>query len=158
MDYYTFVSEIFAEMPFTESPVIIPTVNPERTFLEKIFLLHEEYQRPPEKMCVERLSRHLYDIEKLSRTPYSQKALSDKDLYNTIVAHREKFARLSGIDYTKHAPEYIQIIPPENLLPLWEDDYEKMKNSMIYGEKISFNELIMRVSKIQKVINQSVMG
>jgi len=66
----TFVSEIFAGMPFTENPISIPTVNPERTFLEKVFLLHEEYQRPPEKMRVERLSRHLYDIEKLSQTPF----------------------------------------------------------------------------------------
>ena len=29
----TFVSEIFTGMPFDESPVIVPTVNPERTFL-----------------------------------------------------------------------------------------------------------------------------
>ena len=149
----TFVSEIFAEMPFTESLIIAPTVNPERTFLEKVFLLHEEYQRPPEKMRVERLSRHLYDIEKLSHTPYFQKALSNKELYNTIIAHREKFSRLGGVDYTKHAPEHIRIVPLENVLSLWEDDYERMKNSMIYGEKISFNELILRIGDIQKIIN-----
>jgi len=149
----TFVSETFTKMPFAESPIIVPTVNPERTFLEKVFLLHEEYQRPPEKMRVERLSRHLYDIEKLSQTPYFQKALSDKDLYNTIIAHRERFSRLGGVDYTKHAPEHIRIVPPKNLLLLWEDDYERMKNSMIYGEKISFNELIIRIEKVQKTIN-----
>ena len=149
----TFVSEIFSEMPFIESQIFIPTVNPERTFLEKLFLLHEEYQRPPEKMRVERLSRHLYDIEKLSRTPYFQKALSNKELYNTIVVHREKFSRLANVDYTKHAPKYIRIVPPENVLLLWEDDYERMKNSMVYGEKISFNELIIRITNIQKIIN-----
>lgn len=152
----TFVSETFAEIPFAESQIIVPTVNPERTFLEKVFLLHEEYQRPPEKIRVERLSRHLYDIEKLSQTPYFQKAMNDKELYHTIIAHREKFSRLGGVDYTKHLPEYIRIIPPENLLPLWEDDYERMKNSMIYGEKISFSELIMRIDKVQKTINKSV--
>jgi hypothetical protein len=147
----TFVSEMFAE-----NPVIIPTVNPERTFLEKVFLLHEEYRRPAEKRRVERLSRHLYDIEKISQTPYFQKAMEDKKLYKTIVEHREKFSRLGGVDYTKHKPEHIRIVPPENLLSLWEDDYERMKNSMIYGEKISFNELIMRIAHIQKTINQSI--
>jgi len=152
-----FVSEIFTEMPFTENPIIVPTVNPERTFLEKMFLLHEEYQRPPEKMRIERLSRHLYDIEKLSQTLYFQKALSDKELYNTIVAHREKFSHLGGVDYTKHAPEHIRIIPPENVLLFWEDDYERMKNSMIYGEKLSFNELIKKITDVQKIINQSTM-
>ena len=121
-------------------------------------MLHEEYQRPIEKMRVERLSRHLYDIEKLSRTPYFHKALSDKNLFNTIVAHREKFSRLGGVDYTKHVQEHIRIVPPENVLSLWEDDYERMKNSMIYGEIISFNELIMRVAYVQKTINQSVVN
>ena len=77
--------------------------------MEKIFLLHEEYQRPPEKVRVE-----------------------------------------------KHVPKDIRIVPPENLLPLWEDDYERMKNSMIYGEKKSFTELIMRIDKVQKIINQSI--
>ncbi|MCL2328540.1 MAG: nucleotidyl transferase AbiEii/AbiGii toxin family protein [Bacteroidetes bacterium] len=149
----TFVADVFPKMPFTENPVIVPTVNPERTLLEKIFLLHEEYQRPPEKMRVERLSRHLYDIERLSQTPHFHNALTDKELYNTIVAHREKFSRLGGVDYTKHAPEHIRIVPPENLLSLWEDDYERMKNSMIYGEKISFKELIMRIGNVQEIIN-----
>jgi hypothetical protein len=150
----TFVSEIFAEMPFTENPLIAPTVNPERTFLEKVFLLHEEYQRPPEKIRVERLSRHLYDIEKLSRTSYFQIALTNKELYNTIVMHRERFSRVGGANYEKHSPEHIRIIPPEHLLSLWEDDYEKMKNSMIYGEKLSFEELIKRIKNVQKTINK----
>ena len=149
----TFVSEIFVEMPFIGSSTIVPTVNPERTFLEKVFLLHEEFQRPPEKMRVERLSRHLYDIEKLSRTPYVKIALIDKKLYGTIVSHRERFSRLSGVDYAKHSPEHIRIVPPVHLLPLWEKDYESMTNSMVYGEKLSFNELIKKIIDIQKTIN-----
>jgi len=150
----TFVSETFAGMPFANSSIIVPTVNPERTLLEKVFLLHEEYQRPPEKMRVERLSRHLYDIEKLSQTLYFQKALENKELYDTIVSHREKFSHLGGVDYTTHTPEHIQIVPPETLLPLWEKDYENMINSMVYGKKISFNELITRIKDVQKIINQ----
>jgi hypothetical protein len=138
---------------FTENPTSIPTVNPERTFLEKVFLLHEEYQRPPEKIRIERLSRHLYDIERLAQTNYFTIALTDTELYNTIVLHREKFSHLSGVDYAKHAPKYIQIVPPANLLPLWEKDYESMINSMVYGEKLSFNELIIRISNVQQAIN-----
>jgi hypothetical protein len=152
----TFISETFTEMPFTESHITIPTVNPERTFLEKVFLLHEEYQRPPEKMRVERLSRHLYDIEKLSQTPYFQKALANKELYNIIVAHREKFAHLGGVDYTKHAPEHIRILPPDDVFSLWAEDYGRMKNSMIYDKnKLSFEELISKIIDIQNIINKT---
>jgi len=151
--FKTMVSEQFSNEPFADRSVTIPTVNPERTFLEKVFLLHEEFQRPTQKMRVERLSRHLYDIERLSQTQYFQKALEDKDLYATIVAHRSKFTRLEGVDYTKHFPSHIQIVPPPDLLSLWKKDYHEMVESMIYGEKLSFNELIMKLTHIQKEIN-----
>jgi len=152
--FRTIVSEIFANKTFADQNITVPTVNPERTFLEKVFLLHEEFQRPASKMRVERLSRHLYDIEVLSRTPFSQKALENMDLYNTIVAHRGKFTRLEGVDYAKHFPPHIQIVPPPDMLPLWEKDYHEMVESMIYGEKLSFNELILKIRVIQSLINK----
>jgi hypothetical protein len=152
--FKTLVAEHYTDKLFADDNIIIPTVNVERTFLEKVFLLHEEYQRPAERRRVERLSRHLYDIEKISQTSYLQKALSDKDLYRTIVAHREVFLHLGGVDYTKHEPQFINIIPPENLLSLWEKDYADMSESMIYGEKLSFSELIYNVKQINDKINK----
>lgn len=151
--FSTIASEIEATHPFSDKPITIPTVNPERTFLEKIFLLHEEFQKPPEKIRVERLSRHLYDIEKLMQTPYAEIALGDFDLYNTIVAHRSKFTPIGGIDYAKHTPENIKFVPPTELLPLWERDYQEMKENMIYGEPLEFDILIKRISELQKRIN-----
>jgi hypothetical protein len=35
------VSGEFSQLPFTEKEITIPVVSPKRTFLEKIFLLHE---------------------------------------------------------------------------------------------------------------------
>ena len=152
--FKTSVAENYSNKPFADNEITIPTVNVERTFWEKVFLLYEEYQRPAEKSRVERLSRHLYDIEKISQTFYFQKALFDKDLYQTIVAHRDKFSHLGGVDYTRHQPQFINIIPPENLLPLWEKDYAEMSESMIYGDKLSFNKLINKVKQINDKINR----
>jgi predicted nucleotidyltransferase component of viral defense system len=112
----TFVSEIYTDNPFTDKPITIPVVNPERTFLEKVFLLHEEFQKPFDKIRVERLSRHLYDIEKLSQTEYVEIALQDTELYDTIVRHRSKFTAISGIDYDRHKPENIKFIPPDTII------------------------------------------
>lgn len=151
--FSTFVSEIYSGNSFTDKPITIPVVNPERTFLEKVFLLHEEFQKNPEKIRVERLSRHLYDIEKLSQTEYAETALQDTDLYNTIVRHRSKFTAISGIDYDKHKPENIKFIPPDSLLSLWEKDYQDMTASMIYGQRLNFDKLINRLTELQKRIN-----
>lgn len=150
----TFVSEIYTDNPFTDKSITIPVVNPERTFLEKIFLLHEEFLKPFGKIRVERLSRHLYDIEKLSQTEYAEIALQDTELYNTIVKHRSKFTAISGIDYANHNPAKIKFIPPDSIIKLWEADYEEMKESMIYGQLLEFDKLINRLTVLQKRINE----
>ncbi len=85
---HSFVDEEYPEAEFVESSVNVPSVTPERTFLEKLFLLHEEFQRPKEKVRVDRLSRHLYDIFQLSKTEFATNAIHDRELYETIVSHR----------------------------------------------------------------------
>lgn len=64
--FASLVDETYPDSEFAQMPIHVPTVNPKRSFLEKIFLLHEEFQRPAEKIRVNRLSRHLYDVYKIS--------------------------------------------------------------------------------------------
>ncbi len=149
----TMVAENYPGQPFSDKPITIPTVNPERTFLEKIFLLFEEFQKPEEKRRVDGLSRHLYDIEKLSRTEFAETALKNADLYNIIVAHRSKFSRISGVDFANHTPDKIYFIPPEHLLSEWEADYRLMQENMIYGDVLPFVELIKKLTELQRRIN-----
>ena len=151
--FATMVADNYPGQPFSDLPITIPTVNPERTFLEKIFLLHEEFQKSPGNRRVDGLSRHLYDIEILSRTEFSEIALKDADLYNTIVSHRSKFSRISGVDFANHSPGKIVFVPPEHMLPDWEADYNEMKENMIYGEAPPFKELIEKLKELQSRIN-----
>jgi hypothetical protein len=99
--------------------------------LEKIFLLHEEFQLPIEKIKVERKSRHLYDVEKLMDTEYAMAALGNTALYHTIVEHRAKLTPLRGIDYANHTPDKINPIPPDAMMGEWEKDYQIMQESML---------------------------
>lgn len=132
------------------------SVLPERTFLEKIFLLHEEYQK--DKPRTTRMSRHLYDLEKIMDSPFAQSALQNTDLYKTVINHRQKFNNIQGIDYQKHYPAYIQIIPPENLRSSWREDCEKLKQSFIYETpKKEFDEIIERLLKLTKRIRKMKM-
>jgi hypothetical protein len=149
----SFVAGNFTESPFIDKLITIPVVNPERTFLEKIFLLHEEFQRSAEKKRVGRLSRHLYDIEKLMDTPFADKALQDKNLYNSTVKHRSIFVKLGDVDYTKHSPKHIKFLPPIELLQQWEADYKQMQENMIYGESLPFPKLIEKLKNLQTRIN-----
>lgn len=152
--FSSLVGEHFSDKSFADKSITIPTVNPERTFLEKIFLLHENFQQTPDKMRVERLSRHLYDIEKIMDTEFGKKALEDKDLYNHIVEHRKTLTPIRGIDYSNHTPAKINPLPPTDKLKAWEKDYREMQESMIYKESLDFDKLVERITVLKKKINQ----
>ena len=140
----SFMSEILKEEEDVE--VMFPTVVPTRTFLEKIFLLHEEFQK--ENPRSKRMSRHLYDIEKIMDTCFG-KSIADKELYASVVKHRSVFNKVEGIDYDLHEPSTISFIPPESVITEWEKDYNSMQNHFIYEERsLSFRELINRLEEL----------
>lgn len=147
------ISENFLQQSFSTVPFAIPTVLPQRTFLEKIFLLHEEFSQDVEKIRIDRLSRHLYDLEKLMDTEHGIEALKNTDLYNNIVAHREKFNPLRGLDYANHIQSKISILPPDGVMKDYERDYDAMTNFMIYGEPLKFDHLMKRILELQMRIN-----
>ena len=126
----------------------IRTVSPARTFLEKAFLLCEEYQK--DKPRTHRMTRHFYDLEKLMHTPYAEMALKNVALYHEIVEHRRKFYHVGYVDYDKELPFNIQIVPNEELIPAYETDYDEMKESFIYGTPLDFKELMQKMSELQE--------
>ena len=100
-------------------------------------------------MQVDRKSRHLYDLEKMMDKEFSIKAISDDNLWNTIHHHREVFTKMSDVDYTPDIRKRICLIPPQSIIDDWRKDYEAMQNAMIYGDSLSFDELIGRMKELQ---------
>jgi len=144
------VDEIYQDKDFIEPLFEVPTVNPERTFLEKLFLLHEEFHRPEDKIRVDRLSRHLYDVYQLSKAGIDLRAINNKELYETIVAHRYKYARVGHVDYNLHNPNTLNSIPTASVIEAWNRDYSKMKEDMIYEEsKPTFENLIDNLEELK---------
>lgn len=144
----------FPKLDFATAAYSIPTVLPQRTFLEKIFLLHEEFSQDPEKIRIDRLSRHLYDLVRLMDTEHGIAALQNTELYKNIVAHRAKFNALRGLDYRNHTANKIKIIPPKTVIKEYEKDYSEMTKFMIYGEALTFDRLVKRISELQTRINE----
>ena len=151
--FSSFVGEIFNGKPFADMPLTIPVVNPERTLLEKIFLLHEEFQKETGKINVEHMSRHHYDIIQLMAAKYGEIAFNDANLFDTIVQHRKQINFLNYVDYSKHSRGSINIIPPKEILSEWEKDYNQMIESMIYGDKPSFQDLMKEIENTNSFIN-----
>ena len=146
------LEEEYPRAAFVESDFEVAAVKPERTFIEKICLLHEEFFKPSESIRVDRMSRHLYDVALISRTPIAERALNDKNLFDAVVEHRRKFIGLKGFDYSSLAPESLNIVPPQQILSLWRADYEKMQRDMIYGQAPSFDDIIKTITELNRRI------
>jgi predicted nucleotidyltransferase component of viral defense system len=148
------IGETYPDQPFTIKPFDVNVVIPTRTFLEKVFLLHEEFLKPIDKIRYKRLTRHLYDIERLMDHPFGEQALQDKELFQTIVNHRIKYTPVRGISYDLHTPKTLNFIPPPEVIDLWRNDYQEMKINMFYGKVLEFDELLSRLEELKKRFNE----
>ena len=144
------LADYFPNANYTDDYFTVPTVIPQRTFLEKAFLLHEEFQKPPEKIRVERMTRHIYDLEKMMDTDFAKDALCNSELYHTIVKHRSTLTALKEVDYATHIPEKINFVPPDFIMDSWRKDYENMQSGMIYGKSLTFEKLIERIKELNE--------
>ena len=121
----------------------------------RFLLLHEEFQK--ESPRVERMTRHLYDLERLMDTDFGKAALADPRMYAEIVKHRSIFNTIRGVDYRTHHPSRIDFIPPEKLAEVWRRDYERMQEYFIYGDSLPYDRLIARMAELRDRFRKVVM-
>ena len=144
------VAEAYPDEAFADEAFPVNTVLAGRTFLEKAFLLHEEFVRSGGCSRCYRLTRHIYDLEKMMDRDFAVKAMNDETLYNDIVRHRKAFTAWSGLDYNTHSPQTITLVPPEKIHKELEDDYANMQSGFIYGDSLPFAQLIARIAQLQE--------
>lgn len=147
------IDEFLPQSNITQPAFPVDVVCPERTFLEKVMLLHEELTKPTAEMRTERMSRHLYDLERMLHTDIAERALSDEHLYRSILEHRRKFIGLKGFDYDTLYPQSLSLEVPADILPDWRKDYENMRQSMIYGQSVPFDELLTEIRQLNARIH-----
>ncbi len=148
------VSAYFQSEEFADNPIKIPCVTAERTFIEKLFIMHEVTKLESKNKNPGRLSRHMYDLYQLNRTKIGEQAFQDPQLIDALIAHRRKFYRIKELDYDQHYPPSFDPIPPTEFLDNWKKDYRAMQENMIYGEKeISFDELLTTLNHLRDTYN-----
>ena len=140
------IADNYPDETFSDEYFTVNIVSPKRTFLEKAFLLHEALQKG--RIHSERMTRHLYDLHKLMDTEFAQDALTDIELYKTIVEHRSIMTRERGVDYSTHRPSQINFIPENEVVDLWKDDYINLREAFIYEQPIPFEAIINRMKDL----------
>ena len=140
------IDEQYPETDFSEEKFTVNATSPQKTFLEKLILLHEEFQKPKEKMRHLRMSRHLYDIGQILNSDYGVKALKNNVLFESIIAHRNVLTPMKTTDYNSLTLKSLNIVPPDELIESYKSDYKEMQDSMIHGESIDFDSLLKNIT------------
>ena len=83
-----------------------------------------------------------------------QEALEDTELYANLRLHRERYIRVSGMDYDMLHPAKVAFIPPAALLELFRQDYAAMQVQMIYTESPSFDEMMIKLNELTERLRE----
>lgn len=129
----SFVKATFPHLTSTDNEAKVLAAIAEKTFLEKVFLLHELFTTEGCKNA-NRKSRHLYDLYRMMDSDIASNAVADDGLWETIRHHREIFTSIRGVDYTPDVRKRICLKPPKDVEPIWEKDYNSMTRNMIYED------------------------
>ena len=139
---------------FKQPSTDILTVLPERTFWEKVTILHREAFRAEGRPFPSRYSRHYYDLYRMMKTQVKDNALADNDLLTRVVDFKDKFYRCPWARYDLAKRGTMRLMPPEYNLDNLRDDYEHMQN-MLFGEKPRFEEILQGIEELEKNINEN---
>lgn len=140
----TLSSIVEATFPTISTTIAEPLINtaiPEKTFLEKAFLLHELFS-VRKNVEAQRKSRHMYDLYMMMKQGIERNALRNGNLWDSIRRSRCMLTPMRSVNYEADIRKNIQLIPPKESLINWKKDYEEMASAMIYGEKPIFEELL----------------
>ena len=153
--YEVFITPYAAEeypMLFKIPSTSVLTVKPERTFWEKITILHKEAFRTNGRFP-NRYSRHYYDVECFASSDIKKNAFLNPDTLKKVVSFKDKFYPSNTARYDLAKPGTIKLIPPLENMKTLENDYKKMQN-MIYGKKLPFDIMMNRIKNLEDEINR----
>ena len=146
-----------------ELPELISDVNgihmivPERTFLEKLLILHGVYcgYRDESRLPADRhrISRHYYDVAMMSETEVGTNAVADTGLLEDVRRHHLVAFRQAWKRFEEAVPGTIRVVPQSELGRAVERDYRAMRD-MILGEVPEFAWIMDRLERLDALVNR----
>jgi len=146
-----FAAERYPQV-FEKTKTQVLVIDAERTFWEKITILHKLANYPEDKSIPPRYARHLYDVYRLSNSWVKDSAFQRKELLIKDVAFKQKFYYSQGAHYDTASLNSIALIPAAHTLQTMESDYKAMRN-MIYGDIPEFQDILEYLKKLESEIH-----
>jgi len=146
-----YAAEVFPKV-FEQAECTVHAIKVERTFWEKITILHQEAHRPKDKVQPKGYSRHYYDLAKMAASSVREKALADLDLLAQVVRFKQRFYPRAWARYELAAAGTLKLIPASHVMATLERDYRDMR-PMIFGDYPDFAAIMARLKQLEDEIN-----
>jgi len=154
-DVYTITADISEHIKNLSFPIAqVSVLSPEKTYWEKLTLIHYECNRPSLKTDANRISRHWYDIVMLTNHDIGKKAMLNRDLLKEVVKIKKTFYDSSYADYEACLSGRFRLMPNDEYLELLKKDFNHMlNNKMFYGNQPNFETILNTISALESQLN-----
>jgi len=137
---------------FVEPTCRVVALEAERTFWEKVTILHAEYHRPGDRPVRARLSRDCYDVCRMAAHSAGQRAMQNLDLLARVVDHKRTYFQSGWANYDTAVPGTLRLVPPDHRLAALRADYRQMQD-MFTAPPPPFDEILSELRRIENTLN-----
>ena len=151
----TVIAYAAEELPsvFSTPDTRVNVLAAERTFWEKVTLLHAEAHRPAASAPADRLSRHHYDLAMMADSDHGIRALEQTDLLRAVAEHKAVFFKSGWARYDTARPGTLKLMPEAGRIAALKADYGKM-TPMFFEAPPPFDEIMKRIASLERAINE----
>lgn len=147
----SYAAEAFPDL-FSSAQCKVKAIKAERTFWEKVTILHREAFRSEKSKPQTHYSRHYYDLARMSRSLIKNEAFKDIELLKKVVEFKQRFYPCGWAKYELAKPGSMRLMPPAHVEKVLRDDYEAMR-IMVFGEYPSFDNILKELRSLEGEIN-----
>ena len=146
------MAEVATNLEFPKPEVTV--LSPLKTFWEKATLIHVECSKEPFREDPNRFSRHWYDLVQLAQHDTTNSAISNRELLENVVRHKQVFFRCKEPNYADCLTGGLRLVPNDTGLRGLEEDFRNMKSTgMLNDDAPDFSDLMEQIRDIEEAIN-----
>ncbi|GGL35516.1 nucleotidyl transferase AbiEii/AbiGii toxin family protein [Caulobacter rhizosphaerae] len=134
----------------------VTTVDPERTFWDKVLILHGLRAAFDSKGVLrgegQRVSRHYYDLHRLVQSDRGERALADQVLAENCALHARLFFNRPDANLAAARPPTYGLVPHDEMTARLAKDYDLMAR-MIFGTPPAFEDVLASIVALEARLN-----
>ena len=143
-----YVAETFPQL-FEAVDFAVPVLTAERTFWEKVTILHALHHKSNLR---DRMSRHYYDTFVMAQKGIADSAFQDIALLERVVRNKSLMFADKKASYDTAVIGSLRLIPKEEMMPELKRDYVAMRE-MFLAEAPEFEVIMSTLLSLEKQIN-----